>query len=376
VGYLYLIWMGLARRRVRTLLTAASVLVAFLLFGLLHGIMSAFGQAVDQQARDILSVRARFKGALPIGYLEQIRTVPGVMAVSPVGRMIGEYQKPGNSVALLMTDPESYYAIQHDMRIAPQQLHDLATNRTGVAVTAAAAHKFGWKIGERIPLSSSVMKRDGSSTWQFDVVGIVASPSEPELVGAWGNFSYYDEARLKDQHMVNEFVVRVADPSQAAQISRRIDHLFVSSGYPTQTRSERERLESFFAQIGDIGFFVTAIIAASFFTLLSMTGHVTMQSLRERIPEFAVMEAMGFTSMTIFGLVLAEVLVLSLCAAGAGLGLAALLFSKIIPLPVKHLSVAVITQGILIAVLVAAASGLVPAWKLRRLSVTDVLSGR
>ncbi len=374
--YLHLIWTGLARRRVRTLLTGFSILVAFLLFGLLNGILSGFDQAIDQQARDILSVRARYKGTLPIAYLEKIRGVPGVLAASPVARMDGVYQRPSNGIALLMTDPESYYAIQHDMHIDPQGLHDLAASRTGVAVTAAAARKFGWKVGDRIPLTSSVVRRDGSSTWTFDVVGVVVSPSEPELVGAWGNFAYYDEARVKDQHLVSEFVARIADPQQAALVSRRIDNLFVSSGYPTRTRSEREQLESFFAQIGDIGFFVTAIVTASLFTLLSLTGHVTMQSLRERIPEFAVMEAMGFTATAVLALVLAEVLILSLCAAGAGLGLSALLFSKVFPLPVKHLSAAVCLQGIALAVLVAAASALVPAWKLRRLSVTDALSGR
>jgi putative ABC transport system permease protein len=371
-----LVVVGLARRPIRTLLTGLSIAVAFLLFGLLHGVTSGLVRAVDNQPEDVLAVSPRYHGSLPIAFLGTIRAIPGVLAAAPVARVTGEYQDSHDPVSLLMTDPASYNVIERTVRIAPKALHKLESDRQSVVVTVAAARRFNWKVGDTIHLTTSVLNRAGGNSWAFHVVGVVNTPLEPGILGAVGRFSYYDESRALNQDTVDQIFVRVQSTRKASAVAARIDAFFANSSHPTRTLSERERLRSFFANLGDLGFFATSVIAASFFALLFLISNVAMQSVRERIKEFAVMEAMGFTVAAIVGVVVGESLVLNVSSAVAGIGLADLLFPKLVPMPLGGLSGTVILQGLLIACVVALATAAIPASRLARLSVTAALRSR
>jgi putative ABC transport system permease protein len=359
----------------RTAFTFLSITVAFVLFGLMRGITSGFEQVIDDQAKDVLSVRPRFQGTLPIAYLERIRRIPGVAAVAPMARMNASYQQPDNNVAVIMTDPASYRAAQYRVEISSDELNALVRSRTAAVVTVGAAKQFGWKVGDKIPLNTTTVNHDGTTTWTFDIVGVFRFPVEPDIVALWGHYAYFDEGRMSNVHTVIEFVVRVVDASQADGISTLIDNLFANSSYPTRTQSQQQEMKSFASQVGDVSYLVTTVIGAALFTLLSLTGHVTMQAVRERIPEFAVMKVIGFRDLVIFQLILAEALLLSVGAAAVGLAIAWVLYPKIFPLPVHQLSTGVIMQGLGVTLLLALASTVAPAWRLGRLQIAAALSG-
>jgi putative ABC transport system permease protein len=379
--YIPLIWAGLWRKPLRTVFTLLSVVIAFLLFGLLQGVNAAFDQSIAAADVDRLIVESRisFTEGLPYADLEQIEAVPGVSGVAFASFMVAEYQDRKNAMVALPVDPARYFAVTPELVVPPDQLDALIHTRTGAVVGQSLATKYGWKIGDRLPLHvRNWANRDGGSDWRFDIVGIFHnakdSAQEQALVI---NHSYFDEARNTGKGTVGWYIVRIADPLQAVAIAAAIDKMFANSSDETRTMSEKEFSQSFLKQVGDINFIVVAIIGAVFFTLLFLTGNTMMQSVRERIPEFAVLKTLGFSETRVLMLVLTEALVLCLAAALAGLALAALVFPMLRQIVgVTSLPGSVIVTGLGCAILLALAVGLPPALRARRLSIVDALAGR
>jgi putative ABC transport system permease protein len=251
--------------------------------------------------------------------------------------------------------------------------------RTGAVIGVELAKKYGWKIGDRVPLHSTIWtKPDGTSDWNFDIVGIYDDPDDKSQANAFFfNHSYFDEGRSFSKGTVGWYIERIKDPTAAAANGAAIDHLFLNSSDETKTQTEKEFNQSFLKQLGDINFIVTSILGAVFFTLLFLTGNTMMQSLRERVPELAVLKTLGFTDGGVLAVVLAECLLLCVISALIGLGIAALLFPLMKDvIGVVNLPVSVIGLGIGVAVLLALVTGLPPAWRAMRLNIVDALAGR
>ncbi|MBS0614790.1 MAG: ABC transporter permease [Proteobacteria bacterium] len=379
--FLPLIWAALWRKKTRTVFTLLSIVVAFLLFGMLQGVNAAFNSAVDRANVNRLMVAnaTAFTESLPYAYLTQIESVPGVSAVSQQSWFGGYYQDPKNFVFSFPVEPLRWRRIGTEYRIPEDQFDAWVRTRTGAVVGAQLAAKYGWKIGDRVPLHSVIWtKAGGGSDWEFDIVGIFTSPEFASRENQFlFNYSYFDEARVFGKGRVGWLVVQVADPRASARIAAAIDHLFANSPDETETKTEKEFQQSFLKQIGDINFIVTRILFAVFFSLLFATGSSLMQSMRERIPELAVLKTVGFTDAGVLRLVLAESVMLCVLAALAGLAAAALLFPALRDaIGVVTLPRAVLAEGVVIAVLLALATGLLPAWRARRLSIVDALAGR
>lgn len=376
--YLPLVWSGLWRKRLRTIFTLLSIVVAFLLFGLLQGVDSAFeGVARRGHADRLITNNISFL-PLPLANLEQIEAIPGIVRVSYGGQFLAYYQERKNNVAPIAIDPQRWFSVYSEWRIPRDQVVALAHTRTGAIVGAALARKYGWKIGDRVPLRSTMLKQDGSGDWAFDIVGIY---DNPELRAGENNFlinyDYFDEARAVGKGTVLQYETIIGNARDAANFSTVIDGIFANSPNPTRTQSERESIQSAFTQAGDINFFVDMLIFAVFFTLLFLTLNTMMQSVRERIPELAVLKTIGFSDAGIIALVLVEALLL--CGFGASLGLlaAASVFPSLLPfLGGESLSSAVIALGAAAAILLALASGLPPAWRARQLAIVDALADR
>ncbi|HVM78840.1 MAG TPA: FtsX-like permease family protein [Stellaceae bacterium] len=382
--FLPLIWAGLWRKRARTLFTLLSIATALLLFGLMQGVSATFDRVVEQANLNRLHVRSRVTvtAPLPIADLAQIERVPGVTGVLYYSQFGAYYRDPKNSFVAIAADPARAVDIYRELVMPESQLEALKRTRTGAAVGAKLAQRYGWRIGDRIPLQSSVAKRDGTKDWVVDVVGIYDDPVLGDLdlltSAIFLNYPFFDEARVLDRGMVDGFVVRIANPEQAAAVSASIDSLFANSPGETETRSEREYAESRLRQVGDINLFVEAIMGAVFFTLLLLTGNTMMQSVRERIPEFAVLKTLGFTDGGLFALVMAESALLSLAAAALGMAAAAGTYPQLALINGARTAMPpiVIAWGIAAALVLALASGLPPAWRVKRLEVVDALAGR
>jgi putative ABC transport system permease protein len=376
--HLPLIWAGLWRKPTRTVFTMTCIVIAFLLFGLLQGVDSAFSRILGQQKLDRLFVDPRFPQPLPMSYREQIAAVRGVTRLTQVAFFGGSYQDPKNGVLVIATNPAVWLAIRPEFHVPKEQLAAVARVRTGVIISDWLAQKNGWKIGDKFTLHTLTPTLKGSTDWTFDVTGIMRNPDTTgEIRQLLANFDYYDEGRATGKGTANRFLLRIDDARHSARVAQQIDHLFVNSPVQTRTQSEQESAQSAIASIGDMNFFTRAIMAAVFFTLLVLTGNTMMESVRERTSELAVLQTIGFTEANVLLLVLAEALVLCVVAALIGLGLAASAF----PLAKSFLGTAllppvVVVLGTLFAIAVALLSAFIPAWRAMRLNIVDALAVR
>jgi putative ABC transport system permease protein len=378
--YLPLVWAGLWRKRARTVLTLLCVVVAFALFGLLHGFTAAIDGIVDSMSDTRLRIMSRVNitQPLPLAHRARIETVPGVEGVSYYNFFAGYYQDTRNSVQVGAIDVETFNAVYPDIELQPQYVQAMLRTRNGGLIGEDLAAERGWTIGDRIPLGSAIWRRkDGADSWDFEIVGMYRSPSGKVPTNElWINYAYFDEARAAANGTVTLYFVKIHESGRAAEIAEGIDALFANSTNETQTQSEKDWLRAQIAQIGDIGFFVNAIIAAVMFALLFVTGNTMMQSVRERIPELAVLKTYGFGDAAVLSLVLAESLVLALIGGSIGL-LLAWMFAKggdpTYMLPAFFLPARDIIIGVVLIIMLGVLAGLLPALQARRLRIVDAL---
>ncbi len=385
MSFATLIWSGLFRRKTRTALTLFSIIVAFLLFALLRSIANAFTAGVDIAGADRLMVQPKYSivDPLPIRHLNQIRSVPGVAMVTHADWFGGFYQDHKNFFAKYPVTPKEYFAVYPELAIDPAQLEKFANTRTGAVAPADMATKYGWRVGDKIPIEADIYpKKDNTRLWEFDLVGTYQAPSggrgrNPFLF----NYDYFDEARQFGQGQVGWFIVRVDDPLKAAEVARAIDKQFENSANETRTATEAEFARQFANQIGNIGLMMGGILGAVFFTIILLTGNTMAQAFRERVPELAVLKTLGFSDARVSLLVLGEAVLLTLVGGALGLGIAALLapgLGKGIKeiLPGFVIAWETIAQGLALAALLGLVVGAVPALTARSLRIVDALRER
>jgi len=383
VKYLPLIWAGLWRKRVRTILTLMSVVVAFVLFGVMHGVTAGIDQIINQMSDSRLRIQSRVNitEALPIAHLARIESVPGILGVGYYNFVGAYYQDPKNQISAGAMDMSRQADLFPEIKVPAGALEAMARVRDGALIGEDLAKERGWKVGDRIPLRSTVwMRKDGAQDWTFEIVGIYSwADGKVPSNEFWINYAYFDEERTFGNGTVTLYFARINDPARSVQIAEQIDGLFANSSNETQTQNERDWLRGRIAQIGNMAFFVNAIIAAVMFALLFLTGNTMMQSVRERIPELAVLKTYGFTDFAVVSLVIGEALLLCGVAAGIGLGIARLASPSIfraIGAGGLALPWSVIGAGLGVAAIVAIISALPPAWRTQRISIVDALAGR
>jgi putative ABC transport system permease protein len=379
--YFRLIWAGLWRKKARTILTMLSIIVAFLLFGLLQGVNQGFNSVLGSLDANRLytSARTNMVDGLPISYLNRIKSVPGIEAVSHWTYFGGYYREAKNAIPAFATDAEALFKVYKEIKVRPEYLAAMKQTRTGVLVEQGLAAKYGWKVGDRIPIGTSIWTtKDGSNTWYFDVVGTIdVSEYGAGFPSFYLNYDYYDETKAFGKGVVHYYLSGIKDPRQATAIAKAVDAQFENSTYETRTQTESGFAQTQIKQLGDINFIVNAIVGAVLFTLLFLTANTMMQSVRERIPELAVLKTLGFSDGKVLMLVLIEAFVLCVFAALVGLAIATLVFPSLkallgnLPMPAI-----VIEMGVGLAFVLALVSGLPPALRAQRLNIVDALAGR
>jgi putative ABC transport system permease protein len=384
--YLHLIWAELFRRKTRTILTLLSILAAFLLFGLLNGVRESFNEAGKSAAgaeRLQVGSRLSFIQALPMALNQRIAQVEGVDAVTYANWFGGAYQDPRNQLFTFAVAP-NYLDLYPEVAVDPKQREAFANTRTGVLVGHTLMQRFGWKVGQKIPLQSTIFpNRDGSKNWDFDIVGTMRS-TDPK--NAWYDqmlllqWKYFDESTPYNQGQAGWYVVRVDDPANADRVAKAIDALSANSANETKTMTEQAATQSWMKQMADIGLIVTSIMGAVFFTLLLLTGNTMAQAVRERIPELAVLKTIGFKDGSVLGLVLAESILLLLIGGVLGLGLAAviapILGEKSGGMFNATISADIWLLGLATMVAIGLLVGALPAMRAMRLNIVDALAGR
>lgn len=377
-----LVWAGIWRKRARSILIFLQVIIAFTLFGVLQGLNSGIRHAVDatHANRLYVSSRQRVGDPLPISVMQRLESAPGVTVATFMFQFAGQYQKPGQGMVVIATNPATFLATRPEFKVDPKQVKALQNTRSGVIVGEETAQRYGIRIGQKITLQSPVRKKDGSGNWTFDVVGTYKNTDTPDsAIALIVNYPYVNESLPEGQgkDQVGIAIVLIDDPTRAAAIGEGIDRLFANSSNETLTQSEHELAEAQVSRIGDLSLVVRRITGAAFFVLLFATGALMMQSIRERTPELAVLKTFGFSDLRVMTLILTETVVLCVSGAGVGLWLAA----RILPLARNQIGIGsvpedVVIIGLVSAVLLALAGGAIPSWRGLRLKVVDALADR
>jgi putative ABC transport system permease protein len=379
--YFRLIGCNLKRHRLRTLLTLLSILVAFLLYGFLCTIKYAMTGGVNLAHADRLFTanKVALVMPLPVNYLEQIEKVPGVTAAMHETWFGGIYQDPKNFLGTFPVEPESFLAIYPEYILAPDQKKKWLETRNGAIVGRTTADRFGWKIGDHVPITSPIWGQPAKEpAWDFEIVGIYDGATKgTDTSQFFFRYDFFDEGRQQNKGQVGWFIIQVANPNQADAVGKAVDALFANSSYETKTATEAAMMRSFAQQVGDISTILISILGAVFFTILLVAGNTMAQSVRERTTELGVLKALGFRNEMVLGLVLAESCLVTALGGLTGLGLAWLVTLRGSPvpqmLPVFYLPTHDIVVGVGLVFVLGVAAGLLPAIQAMRLPVAVAL---
>jgi putative ABC transport system permease protein len=376
--YLPLVWAGIWRKRGRAILTLLSIVNAFLIFGLLQGLASGIDNVAKESSAAVMMTTSRVSliEPLPMGHAAQIRTVPGVVAVTPMVIFTGTYRSPTQYVPAIAIDVDQYLAVYPKVKVLDALRQAMRETRNGALVSEGLAKSYGWKLGDTVPIKSVLWaNRDGSATWPVKIVGLLPKGSGAPAMMV--NYAFVDEGRSQAKGTASFFFLKTVDPKKGPQIGAAVDRLFANSPNETRTITARQMAQSQFKQIGDIALVINAIVGAIFFALLFSVGAVMAQSMRERIPELAVLKTLGFTDGGVLALLLTETLVFCLFCAGIGLGLAELAFPLVKQsIGFEAAAGPILFTGLGFAVALALISGLPPAIRAMRLQIVDALAGR
>jgi putative ABC transport system permease protein len=381
--FFYLVWSNLKRKKLRTSLTLLSIIVAFILFGLLSSIKMALTGGVTMEGANRLITRHKVSliQLLPASYKERMERIPGVALATHQTWFGGKFQaEPKYWFMQCPVVPDEFLDIHPEMVLPTDQLQKWQQTRTGAIVGKTTAEKLHWKIGDKVPIFSPIWRKaDGNQTWEFDIVGIFDGKGKvADTMSLFFRYDYFDEARAGAKGQVGWYTLRVKDPSQAAEIAKKVDLEFENSDYETKTEPEAAFAQAWVKQIGNIALMTAIILGAVFFTILLVTGNTMSQAVRERTGELGVLKAVGFTNGQVVGLVMAESCLLALLGGAIGLGLACLLVPAIGKglanmLPLFFFPVRDLVLGIAIAIGLGLVTGIFPAWSAMRLRVADAL---
>jgi len=374
-----LVLANLFRKKTRLALTLGSFAVALFLFAFLAVVQKAFSVGTDiANARRLVTInRVSIIQPIPLSYRDKILRIPGVASVTHDNWFGGVYQDEKNFFPQFVIDPETQRKVFPELTVSDDQWNNFLKDRQGAIVGARTAQRFGWKIGDRIPIKTTLY---GGGAWEFNLDGIYhGRRAQDDETQFWFQWDYFEERvpdRLKG--LVGWYTVLLESPDAASRVAKAIDGEFANSPYETKTDTESAFAASWVKQFGNIKLLILSIGSVVFFTLLLVTGNTMAISVRERTGELAVLKAIGFKDGTVLVLVLAEALAIALVGGLVGLGLAIFaipVLSNALAglLPNLILSKSALATGVAFAVFVGAASGLLPGLGAMRLRVVTAL---
>lgn len=370
-----LVWKNLARNKKRTVLTILSVMVAFFLFGVLRSVITTLNNVaeVGSEGRLVVSSASGITFLLPEAHAARLQSVEGVRQVSWANWFGGYYQDPSDFFANFAVKADTYLPMYPEMQITAGSLEEFQRERTAALMGVGLMEKYGWQLGQTITLQGTFIP----GGWEF-TIRAVYTPTDPAFGDEAMIFHYeYLYERSNGAISPGWFVLTLDDPSRAAEVAAVIDAQFKNSVAPTKTQTERAWNAGFVTMWGNIGFLVSAIGTAVFFAILFVAANTMMMAVRERVGEIAVLKTVGFADRAVFGLVLAESVLIAVVGGALGLGLARMAFLGRNPLnaffPGFGVAGETIVLGLGVAVLLGVVSGAVPALQSARLSVAAAL---
>jgi putative ABC transport system permease protein len=379
--FLPLIWSNLRRKKARTLLTTLSVVVAFILFAFLCSIKHALTAGVQLAGANRLIVRHKVSiiQLLPESYKARMERIPGVAKATHQTWFGGHFGDSKHFFAQMPVVPEEFLQIHPEIVLPADQREAFLRTRTGAIVGRKTAEHFGWKVGDKKTITSSIwVKTDASQDWEFDIVGIFdGNKKDTDTTPMFFRYDYFDEARRWSKGTVGWYTILIQNPDEAADVAKRVDAEFQNSTAETKTEPEAAFMQGFAKQIGDIALITALILGAVFFTILLVTGNTMSQAIRERTGELGVLKALGFTNGQVLMLVMIESCLLAGLGGIIGLTLGWMLTLGGDPtggqLPLFFLPPRDVFVGLLITLALGIITGIFPAYQAMRLRVADSL---
>jgi len=383
VNDLVLIRKNLFRKKLRAILMIVSILIAFAIFGVLASFERAFNAGQDRAAADRLVVvnKINFTQPLPISYYNRVAAIDGVREVSHLNWFGGYYQDPRNFLIVMAVEPESYMKLyDSDFIIAPDARAAFIRERTGALVGERMMAKWGWKVGDHIPISSNIYsQKNGSHTWDFTIVGTFAGrTAQIDTNVMLLQYAYFDETRSFGKDQIGWLALRTSSPAANDQVTKAIDQMFANSPYETATDTEKAFNKAFAAQLGNIALIVGLVVGAAFVTILMIVGNTMVMTVRERTREIGVLKTLGFSGGRILCMVLGESILLALIGGLPGLGIAFLVIANMreslmtfVPTLALPPDIAAAAVGLMLTLGIL--TGLVPAFNAMRLKIVTAL---
>jgi putative ABC transport system permease protein len=381
VKFSRLILANLFRKKIRLLLTIGSFAVALFLFAFLGVVRDAFNRGADVAGADRLIIinRTSIINTMPLSYRDKILRIPGVKCITHDNWFGGVYQDEKNFFPQFVIDPENQRQVYPEFEVPDDQWNAFLKDREGAIVGARTMQRFGWKIGDRIPIKTTLYEL-GNGAWEFNIDGVYHGKrpldDETQFWFQWDAFEERVAERFKGQ--IGWYILRVDNPDDSPRIAKAIDQEFANSPNETKTETESAFAAGWVKQFGNIQFLIVTIGSVVFFTLLLVTGNTMAISVRERTAELAVLKAIGFSDRSVLVFVLAESLIIAIVGGLVGLAFAvvavpALAIALNGLLPALILKPSVLSVGVLTALLVGAAGGILPGIGAMRLEVVNAL---
>ena len=381
--FLPIIWRNLLRRKVRTIFTVGAILIAFVLFGILVAVRAAFSMGVDLAGADRLMVRNKITliQPVPASYENQLRQIEGVKDITYANWFGGYYQNTRNQFPNMAVEPESWLRMYSEFEVPPEARKAWFADRSSAIVGVDTAKRFGWKIGDRVPLQATIFRRPGHEAWEFNIVGFYDSPvSGTDKTQLFFHWNYLAEVlrNTSFEGQVGWYVIKVADPDKSPEIARKVDEMFANSPAETKTETEKAFVAGFAKQMGNIALITQMITAAALFMILLVTGITMAQSVRERTNELAVLKTLGFGDGRILAMVLVESSLIAAVGGALGLLMSWLLIALMgdrvrAQLPAFYFPPRQLIVGAALVLLLGVIAGAVPAWTAGRLRIVDAL---
>lgn len=380
--YLPLIWRNLLRRKVRTIFTIGSIFIAFVLFGILMAVRAAFSMGVELAGVDRMMVLNKISiiMPLPLSYEERLKTIEGVAMVTHANWFGGYYQETKNQFANMAVDSENWLDMYPEFVLTPDEIKAWKADREGAIVGIDTARRFGWQVGDRIPLQATIFRRPDGAAWDLNIRGIYDSPvkgtDKTQLFFQW---DYLNEA-VRNSGFANQvgwYVIRVADPAESPTIAKKVDEMFANSSAETKTDTEKAFVQGFAKQVGNISLITQLIATAAILMILLVAANTMAQSIRERTSELAVLKTLGFSDGAVLAMVIAESCLLALVGGLAGLAVSWQIVAQGDPtggfLPTFFFPPRDLVVGVGLVLLLGIVAGTMPALQASRLRIVDAL---
>lgn len=380
-----LVLRNLTRRRLRLVLTMASLAVAVFVLILLRGLVVALeaGVAAASSERLIVQSAVSLFVSLPQGYEDKIRQVEGVAEITEFQWFGGVYRERGGFFAQFGVDPEAFLAIYPEVQIVEGSREEFLRNRESALVGVDLAKRYGWSVGDTVPLMGTIFQRTQGDPWLFRVAGLYeSSRANVDQNTLYFHFEALDQAlrqgAAEGPEGAGVFVIRLASGADALRVMADVDALFEHGPQRVQTTTEAEFGQQFVSMIGDVPFFLGSLGSGILLAILLAALNTMLMAAREQTRDVGVLKSLGFSDLTVGGVLLAQSLLV--CGVGGGLGV---LLAKLgepgvvsglgAMFPGYTVSSETVWAASALSVGMGLAAGLLPAWRAARTKVIDTL---